>query len=83
MPNNPYEAAKIVIKFYQMMANFGPNSIIKRFESKVSMINIPLIEDSEQNACVNQQLRKKVEECLNLVEPGHEAKDSSSFIELV
>ncbi len=60
MPNNPYEVAKIVIKFYQMMANFGPNSILKRFESKVNIINLQLIEDSEHNSCVNQQLKKKV-----------------------
>jgi hypothetical protein len=83
MPNSPYLVAKIVIKFYQKMANFSPKTILKRTEGKINFIGLPLIEDSEESSCINQQLKKKVEECLSLVEPGHEAKESNSFIELV
>jgi hypothetical protein len=83
MPNNPYLVAKIVLRFYKNMANFNPKAILKRFESNVHFVNLPIIEDNEQNSFINQQLKKKVEECLSLVEPGFEVKESDSFIELV
>ena len=61
MPNDPYIVAKIVIKFYQMMVNFNPKSINKKYGDKVGLISIPLIEDNEENNMVNHQIKKKVE----------------------
>jgi hypothetical protein len=46
MPNDPYQVAKIVIKFYQMMINFSPKPILKRFEEKVHFVYVPLIQDN-------------------------------------
>lgn len=83
MPNNPYIVAKVVIKFYQMMANFTPKTILKKFQDKVHFIQLQLIEEIESSSLIHQQLKKKVEECLSLVEPGFDAKESDSFIELV
>jgi hypothetical protein len=67
MPNDPYMVAKIVIKFYQMMANFNPKVLMKKFEANIRVVQLPLIEDNEQNKLVNQQVRKKIEECLSRV----------------
>jgi len=58
MPNDPYEVAKIVMKFYQMMSNFNPKIFLKKFEVKI--VQLPIVEDNEQNKLVNQQVRKKV-----------------------
>ena len=59
--------AKIVVKFYQMMANFNPKVLMKKFEGNIRVVQLPLIEDNEQNKLVNQQVRKKIEECLSRV----------------
>ena len=83
MPNDPYAVAKIVIKFYQMMANFNTKALSKKYKEGVKFIQLPLIEDNQQNVFVNQQIKKKVEECLSMVEPGHQAKECESFIQLV
>lgn len=66
-----------------MMANFTPKILLKKFGDKVHFIQLPMIEETESSSLIHQQLRKKVEQCLSLVEPGFDAKESDSFIELV
>ena len=47
MPNDPYMVAKTVVRFYQMMANFTPKVILKKFPQNVHFVIYPLIEDNE------------------------------------
>jgi len=44
MPNDPYAVAKIVMKFYQMMANFNYKSLTKLNPQKINFITLPLIQ---------------------------------------
>ena len=57
------------------MANFSPKGILKHFNEKVKFVSLPLVEDNQESMLVNQQIKKKVEECLSMVEPGHEVKE--------
>jgi hypothetical protein len=43
MPNDPYAVAKIVMKFYQMMANFNYKALAKLNPQKINFISLPLI----------------------------------------
>lgn len=43
MPNDPYTVAKIVMKFYQMMANFNVKVLLKKFNDKINVIQLPFI----------------------------------------
>lgn len=70
MATNPYEVAKIVLKYYQMGFNFNEKHVIKISPQKVKFANLPFVEHSENSIYINQNLRKKVESCLKNIEPG-------------
>ncbi len=60
MQNNPYEVAKIVLRFYQMNANYNEMSILKLNPEKVQIVKLPFIEDDESSHYVRQNLKKKL-----------------------
>lgn len=66
MSNNPYDVAKIVLRFYQMLINFNEKAITKSYPN-VKFISIPIVIEREEDQFVNQHLKRKMEECLLLV----------------
>ncbi len=48
---------------------------------KCNLIQMNFVKDVEKD--VNQHLKKKIEECLKMTNPGYDAKDSECFIELI
>jgi hypothetical protein len=83
MANNPYDVAKIVLRFFQMFGNFNEKSFIKSNQERVRVVQLPFVEDSEGSHYIHPNLKKKMEECLRLIEPGRRAKESSDFIQLI
>ena len=61
MANNPYDVAKIVLKYFKMSANFNEKTVLKLNEDKVRFIQLPFVEDSEDSHYIHQTLKKKLE----------------------
>ena len=38
MPNNPYDVAKIVLKFYQMAANYNEKTLYKLYSENINIL---------------------------------------------
>lgn len=91
MANNPYDVAKIVLRCFQMSANFNEKTIVRANEEAtrlagqegVRFVQLTFVEDNEGSHYIHQGLKKKLEECMRLIEPGKHAKNSSVFVELI
>jgi hypothetical protein len=43
MANNPYDVAKIVLKYFQMSANFNEKTVIKLNQERVRFVQLPFV----------------------------------------
>jgi hypothetical protein len=43
MANNPYDVAKIVLKFFKMSANFNEKTVLRLNQEKVKFVQLPFV----------------------------------------
>jgi hypothetical protein len=46
MPNDPYDVAKIVLRYYQALANFNEKVVLKLNPEKIQFVRLPFVEDT-------------------------------------
>lgn len=61
MPNNPYEVAKLVLRYYQNFSNFNEKAFLKSYPLKVQFIKLNFIEDGESSYYLHQNIKKTIE----------------------
>ena len=75
--------AKVLLKFYQMYRGYNFGKLGKYLENiDWEILHFEMTNEDEGEG-INQHLKKKVEECLQVITPGHEPPPSHHYTELI